>query len=123
MLRRDSEQLKLFIGGASGVDESLATKRERIERLGEAQAFEFEGNDDDHEDLIALGSHVKSLHARGKILVLPSLLVKTCGQNAFSSDPFASTTLSTSHSRPPSVVLLCGNKRSILARDEIEVLL
>jgi len=52
MLRRDSEQLKLFIGGARGVAESLAIKRERIEFVGEAQAFEYEGGDDGHEDII-----------------------------------------------------------------------
>ena len=43
MLRSRSEQLKLGVGRARGVDESFATKREGIKWVGEAQAFEFKG--------------------------------------------------------------------------------
>ena len=51
MLRSDSEQLKLFIGGARGVDESFATKSEGVKLVGEAQTFEFEGGDHGHRSL------------------------------------------------------------------------
>ena len=36
---------------------SLATKRERIELVGNAQAFELEGGVNGHKDMTALGSH------------------------------------------------------------------
>jgi len=56
MLRSRSEQLKLGLGGARCVDESLSTEREGIELVHDAQGFKLERGVDGHEDVIALGS-------------------------------------------------------------------
>jgi hypothetical protein len=56
MLRNRLEPLKLDLGGARCVDESLATKCEGVELVGDAQACKLKGGINGHEDVIALGS-------------------------------------------------------------------
>jgi hypothetical protein len=55
MLRIRPEQLKLGIGGARGMDEQLAAKREGIVLVSDTQALKLEGGVNGHEDVVALG--------------------------------------------------------------------
>ena len=42
--------MRLSVGGATGAIDSLATKREGVKLVGEAQTFEFKGSAPGHED-------------------------------------------------------------------------
>ena len=52
MLRSRPEQLKLCVSGSKSVDEKFATKRERVELVRDAQAFELDGDVNGHENVV-----------------------------------------------------------------------
>lgn len=47
---------KPVVGAAGGVDEEFESKGKGVELGLDAEAFEFEGGNDGHEDMVALGS-------------------------------------------------------------------
>lgn len=56
-LRRSGVKFcKPVVGAAGGVDEEFESKGKGVELGLDAEAFEFEGGNDGHEDMVALGS-------------------------------------------------------------------